>query len=258
MNWIGIIPARYPSSRFPGKPLALIGGIPLIRRSVMQVLKAKSLSEVIVATDDERIRDCVGDLCAVEMTRPDHPSGTDRIAEVVRRYPCHGALNVQGDEPLIPPEVIDAVALALEKNPMSTAACRIEDPEEYGDPNVVKVVLNQQKRAMYFSRRCIPYYRADDGSEAPVAEAMAGFPYLKHLGIYGYRTEILERFVSWAVSPLEKAERLEQLRALDHGISIHVEVVNYQGIGVDTPADVAKVEKILAENGDLSEDGVTS
>lgn len=247
MNWIAIIPARYSSSRFPGKPLALIDGIPLIRRSVSQCLKAKSLSEVIVATDDERIRDCVGDLCRVEMTRSDHPSGTDRIAEVARRYPCHGVLNVQGDEPLLPPEVIDGVARALEENPMSTAACRIKDPEEYSDPNVVKVILDSQKRALYFSRRTIPFFRSDDGSEASAAEAMSEFPYLKHIGIYGYRIEILERFVSWSVSPLERAERLEQLRALEHGISIHVEIVNYSGIGVDTPADIAKVESILAE-----------
>src|SRR5579862_2006248 len=150
---IGIIPARFASTRFPGKPLALIAGKPLIQHVVEQCQKARSLSEVIVATDDTRIWEVAQNFCRVEMTRPDHPSGSDRIAEVAGRVTCEAVVNIQGDEPLIDPAVIDAVAGALVDAEMSTAATPVRSVEEYADPNVVKVVVNSAGRALYFSRR---------------------------------------------------------------------------------------------------------
>ena len=243
MRIIGVVPARFSSTRFPGKPLALIAGKPLVQHVVERCLAAKSLQEVIVATDDSQIRDVAQRYCKVEMTRPEHPSGTDRIAEVASRLDCDALLNIQGDEPLIDPEVIDEVAAALAKAEMSTAATAIRDPEDFANPNVVKVVVNKAGRALYFSRRTIPYVR--DAANAPVIEQMAAFPFLKHLGIYGYRRETLLRLVRYPVSPLEEAEKLEQLRALDNGIGISVVRVDYDSVGVDRPEDVQRVERIL-------------
>jgi 3-deoxy-manno-octulosonate cytidylyltransferase (CMP-KDO synthetase) len=279
---LGIIPARYASTRFPGKPLALIAGRPLIQHVVEQCRKAKSLTEVIVATDDSRIADAVKKFCRVEMTRADHPSGSDRIAEVAARCACDAVVNIQGDEPLIDPKVIDAVAGALAKDEMSTAAVRIRQPAELDNPNVVKVVVSVTGRALYFSRRTIPYLRdkvrrasslsseragasekndfhdvsaqglgrqdarptlAASGS---VNEQLAAFAFLKHLGIYGYRRETLLRLVKFPVSPLEAAEKLEQLRALENGIQIAVVTMDYYSVGVDVPEDVAKVENIIS------------
>jgi len=272
MRIIGIIPARYASTRFPGKPLALIAGKSLIQRVVERCQQAKSLAEVVVATDDQRIADAAAKFCRVEMTRDDHPSGSDRIAEVALRNPCDAVVNIQGDEPLIDPLVIDAVAYALGNMPtphagitsppldvggsmldvrcssmegaeMSTAATLIRNPEEYDNPNVVKVVVNSAGRALYFSRRTIPYLR--EAASRSVNEQLAAFPFLKHLGIYGYRRETLLRLVKFPVSPLEQAEKLEQLRALENGIPIAVVQVNYDSVGVDVPEDVARVEEIL-------------
>jgi 3-deoxy-manno-octulosonate cytidylyltransferase (CMP-KDO synthetase) len=245
MHIIGIIPARFASTRFPGKPLALINGKPLIQHVVEQCQKAKSLQDVIVATDDTQIWEVAQKFCQVEITRPDHPSGTDRIAEVAERHSCDALINIQGDEPLIDPRVIDQVSGALTKAEMSTAATEIRDAEEYDNPNVVKVVVNRGGQALYFSRRTIPYVR--DAASAPVSEQLAAFPFLKHLGIYGYRRETLLRLVKSPVSILENAEKLEQLRALDIGIQIAVERVDYESVGVDLPSDVQKVEKILRE-----------
>ena len=241
---IGIIPARFASTRFPGKPLALIAGKSLIQRVVEQCQKAKSLSEVVVATDDERIFNAVKKFCRVEMTRADHPSGSDRIAEVAGRIPCDAIINIQGDEPLIDPSVIDAVAGVLTQSEMSTAATPVKNPAEYDNPNVVKVVVNTAGQALYFSRRTIPYLR--EAASRPVNEQLAAFPFLKHLGIYGFRRETLLRLVKFPVSPLENAEKLEQLRALDNGIAIAVVKVDYDSVGVDMPEDVARVERILA------------
>ncbi len=245
MQILGVIPARHASTRFPGKMLAPIAGKPLILRVVEQVKKAASLSDVVVATDHESIFACVEGHCRVEMTKPDHPSGSDRIAEVVRRNDCDAVVNVQGDEPLIDPAVIDLVAGRLADSEMSTAATPIRDAEEYADPNSVKVVVNAAGRALYFSRRTIPYVR--DAADRPIEEQLAAFPFLKHLGIYGYRRETLLRLVSFPVSPLEQAERLEQLRALDNGIPIAVARVDYRAVGVDTPEDAARVEALLRE-----------
>ena len=248
MQILGIIPARHASTRFPGKILTPIAGMPLIQRVVEQVKKASSLSEVIVATDHESIREQVAPYCRVEMTQPDHPSGSDRIAEVARRCECDAIVNIQGDEPLIDPAVIDLVAELLQDCEMSTAATWIRDAGEYADPNSVKVVVNAEGRALYFSRRTIPYLR--DAANGPIEEQLAAFPFLKHLGIYGYRRETLLRLVSFPVSPLEAAERLEQLRALDNGIPIAVARVDYQAVGVDVPEDVARVEALLKEIGE--------
>lgn len=244
MRILGIIPARYSSTRFPGKPLAPIAGQMLIERVVRQCQQASTLAEVIVATDDPRIQQAAQRLCPVEMTRPDHPSGTDRIAEVAARHQCQAVLNIQGDEPLIDPAVIDAVAKALAETEMSTAATPIRSSADLHNPNVVKVVVNAAGRALYFSRRTIPYLReAASGSES---EQLAAFPFLKHLGIYGYRRETLLGLVRFPVSRLEAAEKLEQLRALEHGIGIAVVQVNYDSVGVDLPDDVARVEQLLA------------
>ena len=243
MKIVGIIPARYASTRFPGKPLALIAGKPLIQHVVEQCQKAKALGEVVVATDDTRIWEVVQNFCRVEMTRPDHPSGSDRIAEVAGRCQCDAVVNIQGDEPLIDPKVIDAVAGAMKRDEMSTAATRIRDAGELDNPNVVKVVVNAAGRALYFSRRTIPYLR--EAASGSGNEQLAAFAFLKHLGIYGYRRETLLRLVKFPVSPLENAERLEQLRALENGIQIAVVKVDYDSIGVDMPEDVVRVEKIL-------------
>ena len=243
MKIVGIIPARHASTRFPGKPLALIAGKPLIQHVVEQCQKARSLGEVIVATDDTRIWEVTQNFCRAEMTRPDHPSGSDRIAEVAGRCVCDAVVNIQGDEPMIDPAVIDAVAGALARDEMSTAATPILNPNEYDNPNVVKVVVNAAGRALYFSRRTIPYLR--EAASRSVNEQLAAFPFLKHLGIYGYRRETLLRLVRCPASPLEQAEKLEQLRALENGIAIAVVRVNYESIGVDVPGDVARVEKLL-------------
>lgn len=245
MRIIGIIPARYASTRFPGKPLALIAGKSLIQRVVERCQQAKSLAEVVVATDDQRIADAAGKFCRVEMTREDHPSGSDRIAEVALRNQCDAVVNIQGDEPLIDPAVIDVVANALADSEMSTAATPIRNPDEYDNPNVVKVVVNSAGRALYFSRRTIPYLR--EAASRSVNEQLAAFPFLKHLGIYGYRRDTLLRLVKFPVSPLEQAEKLEQLRALENGIPIAVVKVDYDSVGVDMPADVARVEELLKQ-----------
>jgi 3-deoxy-manno-octulosonate cytidylyltransferase (CMP-KDO synthetase) len=243
MNIIGVIPARYASTRFPGKPLHPIAGKPLIQHVAEQCRKARSLNEVIVATDDERIAAVARQFCRVEMTRADHPSGSDRIAEVAGRVACDAVVNIQGDEPLIDPRVIDAVAAALAGCQMSTAATAIRSVEELESPNAVKVVVSASGRALYFSRRTIPYVR--DAASRSSAEQLAAFPFLKHLGIYGYRRETLLRLVQFPVSALEQAEKLEQLRALENGIEIAVEQVSYDSVGVDVPEDVARVERLL-------------
>jgi len=243
MKILGIIPARYASTRFPGKPLHLIAGKPLIQHVVEQCQGAKALSEVVVATDDARIAAVAQKFCRVEMTREDHPSGSDRIAEVATRCECDAVVNIQGDEPLIDPAVVDLVAAALKDCEMSTAATPIHSVAEYDDTNVVKVVVNAAGRALYFSRRTIPYLR--EAASRSASEQLAAFPFLKHLGIYGFRRETLLRLVQFPVSPLEQAEKLEQLRALDNGIQIAVVRVAYDSVGVDVPEDVARVEKLL-------------
>ncbi len=239
---VAVIPARYGSSRFPGKPLALIAGKLMIQRVVERALAATLVDEVIVATDDQRILDAVTAFGGkAVMTSPDHPSGTDRIAEAVRGIKADLVINVQGDEPLIPPRVIDELVRQMRQTAaeMGTVAVTL-DPKsaEFANPNIVKVVVDDSGRALYFSRATIPFQRAD-------GEGMSG---LWHWGIYAYRREFLEQFVKWPPSPLEKCEKLEQLRALEHGARIQVltEKVSWS-IGVDVPEDIAKVEKLLKQ-----------
>lgn len=244
---IGVIPARYGSTRFPGKPLVPIAGKPLVQHVVERCRRVSGLDELIVATDDERIARVARGFCRVEMTSPDHPSGTDRVAEVLRRTDADAAVNIQGDEPLIDPAVVMAVIGALDKAGMSTAVSPMTDVADYDNPNVVKVVVSAAGKALYFSRRTIPYVR--DAAARPAREQLPVFPFLRHLGIYGYRRETLLRLVELPVSPLERAERLEQLRALENGMEIAVATVDYEGIGVDVPEDVARVERLLSEAG---------
>jgi 3-deoxy-manno-octulosonate cytidylyltransferase (CMP-KDO synthetase) len=237
MKIIGIIPARYSATRLPGKPLADICGKPLIQYVYEQARKSKLLEDVIVATDDERILEAVEKFGGkAVMTSPTHPSGTDRCAEVARKIDCDFVVNIQGDEPLIPPEVIDKVAEALKEStdetPMTSAAT-IANEEERENSNVVKVVTDQKGIALYFSRSPIPFYRN------PVA------PTLRHIGIYGYRKDFLLKFVSLPQTPLEKTESLEQLRALEHGFKIKIVLVDYSPVGVDTPEDLERVRKLL-------------
>ena len=248
---LGIIPARYASTRFPAKPLALIAGKPLIQHVVQRCKEAKALAEVIVATDDTRISKVAQNFCRVEMTAAHHATGSDRIAEVAQRCECDAVVNIQGDEPLMDPGVIDAVAGALTQAEMSTAATAVRSSEEYDNPNVVKVVVSAPGRALYFSRRTIPYLR--EAASGSVSEQLAAFPFLKHLGIYGYRRETLLQLVKLPVWPLERAEKLEQLRALENGIPITVVKVDYDSVGVDVPEDVARVERLLGKvDGNLS------
>ena len=243
MNIIGVIPARFGSSRFPGKPLHPIAGKPLIQHVVEQCQKAETITEIIVATDDVRIAAAVEGFARVVMTREDHPSGTDRIAEVAALCPADAYVNIQGDEPLIEPSVIDAVAGRLETAQMTTAVTPISSPEDYEHPNVVKAVVAQDGHALYFSRRTVPYLR--DHANLTAAQQLAAFPFWRHLGIYGFHRETLLRIVAQPPSPLEVAERLEQLRALEMGIRIAVATVIHDSIGVDVPGDVQKVEAIL-------------
>ena len=245
MKIIGIIPARYASTRFPGKPLHPIAGKPLIQHVVERCREASALADVIVATDDERIAKVAAEFCTVEMTRADHSTGTDRIAEVAARLDCGAVVNVQGDEPLIAPAVIDAVAGALVDAEMTTAATAVNNISDLEDSNAVKVVVSATGRALYFSRRTIPFLR--DLSEESPSQQLTAFSFLKHLGIYGYRRETLQRLVGFAPSPLEQAERLEQLRALENDIAIAVCKVDYDAIGVDVPEDVQRVEALLAK-----------
>ena len=238
-----VIPARWGSTRFPGKCLHEIAGKPLVRHVWERALRARKIAIVIIATDDDRIARAAREFGAeVVMTSPSHPSGTDRIAEVARRMRnITHLINVQGDEPLIDPTLIETLAATLIRDPkiaMITAATPFADTKEADDPNCVKVVTGVSGDALYFSRSRIPFHRdaRDKGS--------AVMPLL-HLGIYGYRRDILGKLVRLSPTPLEQCEKLEQLRALEHGIPIRVIPTTHRGIGVDTPADALRVEKIL-------------
>lgn len=235
-----LIPARWGSTRFPGKPLHPIAGKPLIRHVWERCLAAKRIDRVIVATDDMRIAEAAFDFGAeVALTRSDHPSGTDRIAEVAERlrgFPI--VINVQGDEPQMDPKLVDRLVGILgeeRKLSMATAACPFGAGESPENPNAVKVVCDGDGNALYFSRSLIPYDR--DGAARPGP--------LRHLGIYAYRRTFLLRFVGWKPTPLEKLEKLEQLRALEHGAKIRVLQVRKAGIGVDTPEDARAAEELL-------------
>jgi 3-deoxy-manno-octulosonate cytidylyltransferase (CMP-KDO synthetase) len=237
---IGVIPARWSSTRYPGKPLAQILGKPMLQHVYDRAKCSKLLDEILIATDDDRIREAAQGFGArVIMTSSCHPSGTDRVSEAVASTDAPHIINVQGDEPLLRAESIDEMADELMSNPrvgMTTLACRIRDKLDLEDPSCVKVVIDKNGDALYFSRACIPHL-VDDKP----------FDFYRHIGIYGYRREVLAAMVSMSPSPLEVAERLEQLRALENGIRIRVVKTAYWGPSVDTPADIAKVEAALRE-----------
>jgi 3-deoxy-manno-octulosonate cytidylyltransferase (CMP-KDO synthetase) len=242
---LGVIPARYGATRFPGKPLALIAGKPLVQRVYEQARLATRLDDVIVATDDTRILEAVENFGGTAvLTSPDCPSGTDRAAEVAGNYPCDLIVNIQGDEPLMQPAMIDQLVAGMEASPafvMGTLARPVESADVWANPNVVKVVFGPAGNALYFSRCSLPYVR--DAGGAFVAGAAH-----KHIGIYAYRKEFLLKFVTLPQSPLEKTEKLEQLRALENGFGIRVWVTPHDSIGVDRPEDVALVEEILGKS----------
>ncbi len=235
---IGVIPSRYGAQRFPGKPLALIGGVPMIVRVVRQSRKAKRLTEVWVATDDKRIADVVEKAGArAVMTPPSLKSGTDRIAYAVRDQQVDIVVNIQGDEPVMAPQAIDAAVEVLEKDHrvlMSTVVIPLLDKKEWLDPNVVKAVLGSKGDVLYFSRAPIPHPR--DG----------GMPKAyKHMGLYGYRPAWLQLMATLKPTPLELTETLEQLRAMENGVMIRAAIRKVESIAVDVPADVKKVERFL-------------
>ena len=241
MKILCVIPARYASTRLPGKPLADIAGKPMICRVYDRAVQAKCLSEVVVATDDQRV------LQAVEahggramMTAKDHPTGTDRLAEVAAAYPdIDLIINVQGDEPLIEPSIIDALAAAFDGDAdlkMATVMTEITDEAEQMNPNNVKVVTDKNGYALYFSRSLLPYPRY-----------RKGVPVYKHIGIYAYKREFLLHYAKMAPTPLEETEALEQLRALENGYRIKVIRTDHRFVGVDTAEDLAMVNKIYRQ-----------
>jgi 3-deoxy-manno-octulosonate cytidylyltransferase (CMP-KDO synthetase) len=243
MNVLAVIPARYASTRLPGKPLVPLGGKPMIQRVWERVRQAQSVSDVIIATDDERIRSAVqafgGD---VAMTRSDHRSGTERVAEAaLARGDAEIIVNVQGDEPLIEPSAIDAAVEAVREDlevSVATLAVPISKPADIMDPNVVKAVLDFDGNALYFSRAPIPWVRDRSG---PVHAK-----HLKHLGLYVYRRAALLEFATFPQGDLERIEQLEQLRWLENGYRIRVAETEYDSVSVDVPEDIPRVEQLLA------------
>lgn len=248
MSFTVIIPARYQSSRLPGKPLADIAGKPMIQWVYEQSLKSGA-DQVVVATDDQRIADAVvafgGEVC---MTSASHESGTERLAEVVEKLAIPDeriVVNVQGDEPLIPPSVIAQVAnnLSYSQAPMATLAVEITDEHEAFNPNAVKVLMDKEGYALYFSRATIPWDRDGFAQDKTIR-----YPLLRHIGIYAYRAGFINTYINWAPSQLEKIESLEQLRVLWYGEKIHVAVAQEKPpAGVDTAADLDAVRAFVSQ-----------
>jgi 3-deoxy-manno-octulosonate cytidylyltransferase (CMP-KDO synthetase) len=233
-----LIPARYAAQRLPGKPLADIGGAPMVVRVAEQASRARGVAQVAVATDDERIASAVKTAgFRVLMTDPACRNGTERIAQAARDLPADGYLNVQGDEPLIDPMAITQVAELIRQGAKMATLARPLLPGEEALPQVVKVVLDSRRRALYFSRSMIPYSR----SPGPLAA-------LAHVGLYGFAAETLQEFARLPETALEQAEGLEQLRALFHGIPIDVGVANFASVAVDTPEDLEKVRRLFAKD----------
>lgn len=250
MSFSVIIPARFGSSRLPGKPLLDICGQPMIQRVWQQACRSNA-RQVVIATDDERIRDACRQFGAeVVMTATEHQSGTDRLEEVARKLALpedHSVINVQGDEPMMPPQLINQVAGNLERFKEAAAATlceRLDDPSQVGNPNIVKVVFDKDGYAHYFSRAPIPWFR--DGWTETSGD-LSPRTWFRHIGIYGYRAGLLRRFVSWGPAPLERVESLEQLRILHHSEKLHVdEAVCPLPGGVDTQADLERVRRQFA------------
>jgi len=244
MKILGIIPARYASSRFPGKPLVDIGGKSMIQRVYEQAKKCPSLIEVIVATDDERIFDHVTNFGGIAvMTSPDHQSGTDRCAEVALQHPQYDVIiNIQGDEPFIDPEQITKVAACFTSAEVQLATLikKIETSEELNNPNSPKVIINKHAEAIYFSRTPLPYFRGLEPQEW-----LKHFTFFKHIGIYGYRADVLQEVTKLAISALEKAESLEQLRWIENGYRIKVAETELETHAIDVPEDIKKVAHLF-------------
>lgn len=244
MKIIGIIPARYASSRFPGKPLIHIKGKTMIQRVYEQALKATTLTDVIVATDDQRIFDQVQSFGGqVVITKSTHESGTERCAEVAAKYAADIIINIQGDEPFIQPIQIDMVVNLLKDNPtlsIATLAKKITTTKDLFNPNLVKIIFNQAQKAIYFSRQAIPYIR-DEVQDNWVEK----FTYYKHIGLYGYRGQTLIEIAQLTPSPLEQVERLEQLRWLENDYTIGVGITMEESIGIDTPEDLEHIQSLF-------------
>ncbi len=236
---LGVIPARFASTRFPGKVLAPISSKPMLQHVYERASQARYLTSTIIATDDPQVYETARGFGArVRMTRTDHISGTDRVAEIASSETAEIIVNIQGDEPLIDPAAIDAAVLPLVHDPevvMATLKKRIEDPREISDPNVVKVVTAHSGDAIYFSRCPIPFVR--EGSVPAV--------WFKHVGLYVYQRDFLLGYSALPVGPLETAERLEQLRALENGFPIRVTETDYESLGVDTPEDLERVARLF-------------
>jgi 3-deoxy-manno-octulosonate cytidylyltransferase (CMP-KDO synthetase) len=234
---LGVIPARFASTRFPGKVLALLSSKTVLQHVYERACQSRYLSSVIVATDDKRVYEAAKSFGArVRMTRADHASGTDRVAEVASTGQADVVVNIQGDEPLIDPAAIDAAILPVVHDRqvvMATLKKKIEDPREIADPNVVKVVSNHAGDAIYFSRCAIPYARERSGA------------WFKHIGLYAYRRDFLLGYSRLPVGPLERSERLEQLRALENGFPIRVIETDYESLSVDTPEDLERVSRLF-------------
>ncbi len=246
MKVVGVIPARYGSTRLPGKALLPLCGKPLVQWVYERAAQAGELDELLVATDDERIVHAVESFGGTAVrTRADHPSGTDRIAEAVAGRPADVVVNIQGDEPLVDPRLIGDLARALAGHPewdMATAASAIRNPDELANPSVVKVVWGEGGRALYFSREPIPHVRDGQPPE--------GVPvHWRHIGLYGYQRGFLERLVREPPCLLEQVEKLEQLRALHVGARMKVLPTGHVALGVDTPADVPLAEEALRRAG---------
>ncbi|MBN2468326.1 MAG: 3-deoxy-manno-octulosonate cytidylyltransferase [Deltaproteobacteria bacterium] len=253
MKIAAVIPARYHATRLPGKPLADIAGNPMIRWVYERTRKARSIDEVWVATDDERIHAAVkrfGGNC--RMTSPEHQSGTDRLAEVVKKTQWDIVVNVQGDEPLIDPAMIDAVVTCFQEDAsihMSTLKRRIRSADEIANPDVVKVVTNIHDNALYFSRSPLPFFRDGWKNLSAVGGGSLLFPVFKHIGLYGYRRDFLLTFAELKPTPLEKIEHLEQLRALENGYTIRVKTTEIDTVSVDSPEDLTRVRRLVETNG---------
>jgi len=239
---LGIIPARFASTRFPGKPLVDINGKTMIRRVYEQADKSAGVDRVVVATDDERIFEHVRAFGGTVMyTRSEHPSGTDRCAEVARKFPeASIILNIQGDEPFIQPQQIELLIQTLERSPrlsIATLAKKIDHQEDLFNPNVVKTVFSAKQGALYFSRQAIPFLRGVD----PVNWLSSPQGFYKHIGLYGFRRSALLRVARLHPTPLERAESLEQLRWLENGLRIAVGITDMETVGIDTPEDLLRL-----------------
>lgn len=242
---LAVIPARFGSTRFPGKPLSLIHGKTLIQRTYENALSSAILSDVVIATDDDRIFSHAKDFgAAVVMTDPNHPNGTERIAEVVGKMDVRPdiVVNIQGDEPCVSPEVIEALVSALVNHPeapMSTVITPLTNLEDAANPSIVKCVTDQNGRALYFSRQLLP------GSKT--LKPNPAITYYSHIGLYAYRTDFLFTYLHLSPTPLQLAEDLEQLKVLEHGFQIQTAIVEHTSLGVDTPEDILKVESYLCK-----------